>query len=201
MGNKPSAKNKYQAGRADTGATIAETAAAATRTPTTTVCVYIVRHAQRADEVSVEEFRDRAQELDMRGIRPQKWYDPPLTNRGVQQASACAAQLATLQASGVLFSRVYSSPFQRTMQTAQEIAAALKLDICPSHALGLVFADVCDPHAARACFLPNPHPTYSPKSQIYRHVCTLYNDITTTCTMYHTNKQTHTHTHTHTCTL
>jgi broad specificity phosphatase PhoE len=52
------------------------------------------------------------------------WYDPPLDARGVQVAERLAARLRGGEAAAL-----YASPLRRAWQTAEPIAAALRLEI------------------------------------------------------------------------
>jgi broad specificity phosphatase PhoE len=75
--------------------------------------LWLVRHAHRLDFVRPEWF-DTA-------IYP---YDPPLSALGQSQAVALAAQL-----SQVPIERIFTSPFLRTIQTADPLARLLQLPI------------------------------------------------------------------------
>lgn len=83
----------------------------------TTGSVWIVRHGERADQADDEWWR--------RASRP---HDPPLTDRGFQQAAAAAEAL-----NGAKVDAIYSSPFLRCVQTASEISRrhGLKIRIEP----------------------------------------------------------------------
>uniref|UniRef100_A0A183BHI3 Phosphoglycerate mutase family protein n=1 Tax=Globodera pallida TaxID=36090 RepID=A0A183BHI3_GLOPA len=71
--------------------------------------LWIVRHGQRVDNIDVQW---RANGASPRG----QWDDPPLSPRGVVQASEVGAALATEP-----ISLVVCSPFTRCVQTAQQI--------------------------------------------------------------------------------
>ena len=58
--------------------------------------VYIIRHGERADEISNEDMIKKAHDnLNNLGIRQDK-YDPPLTMKGMQQAVAAGKRLQNL---------------------------------------------------------------------------------------------------------
>jgi broad specificity phosphatase PhoE len=73
--------------------------------------LWLVRHAHRLDFIQPEWF-DTA-------IYP---YDPPLSTQGCDRASSLATEL-----SGVQIDRIYTSPFLRTIQTADPLARLLQL--------------------------------------------------------------------------
>jgi broad specificity phosphatase PhoE len=75
--------------------------------------VWIVRHGERRDFADPTWARCAA--------RPE---DPPLAPSGVAQARALARRLR-----GERITHLFSSPFLRTMETAQQVAAALDLRI------------------------------------------------------------------------
>ena len=100
--------------------------------------VWIVRHGQRADEVSFAELAEREEEIEAAtGLRPRDG-DAPLTAEGTRQAAAAGALLLALaEEAGIRFTGgVYTSPFRRTAQTAAPIAAALGLPLIPCLGLG-----------------------------------------------------------------
>ena len=100
--------------------------------------VWIVRHGQRADEVSFAELAEREEEIEAAtGLRPRDG-DAPLTAEGTRQAAAAGALLRALaEEAGIRFTGgVYTSPFRRTAQTAAPIAAALGLPLIPCLGLG-----------------------------------------------------------------
>ena len=101
------------------------------------VNVFLIRHGERADEVETSELYTRRKELKERGIKRIDRYDPPLTQTGRQQAKVCGEKLRTyMEENNISFDVVYSSPFIRTMETANEIALALDLPLKPVAALG-----------------------------------------------------------------
>ncbi|CAK0786004.1 hypothetical protein CVIRNUC_009217 [Coccomyxa viridis] len=69
----------------------------------------VMRHGERMDEI----------DLSWRETSKRPW-DPPLSDKGLQQASAAADKLK-----GFKFSRVFISPFLRTMQTAANCCEGL----------------------------------------------------------------------------
>jgi broad specificity phosphatase PhoE len=82
--------------------------------------VWIARHANRLDFVYPEWF-DTAE----------RRYDPPLSPDGVIQAQQLAQRLKREK-----IAHIFSSPFLRTIQTAQEIATVLDLPIKIERGLG-----------------------------------------------------------------
>jgi broad specificity phosphatase PhoE len=75
--------------------------------------LWLVRHAHRLDFIQPEWF-DTA-------IYP---YDPPLSTQGFDRARAIATELSRVQ-----IDRIYTSPFLRTIQTADPLARLLQLPI------------------------------------------------------------------------
>ncbi|KAL3132092.1 hypothetical protein ABBQ32_008702 [Trebouxia sp. C0010 RCD-2024] len=75
--------------------------------------IFITRHGERAD-LADERWLAQAEVAD----------DPPLTEQGLQQAYELGRRL---QAEDIR--QIYSSPFLRTVQTAQEVAGCLRGDI------------------------------------------------------------------------
>jgi len=75
--------------------------------------IWIVRHAQRRDEVDPS-WKARAE-------RP---YDPPLSDEGLRQADALARRLAAEP-----IRHVFASPLLRTVATAQAVAERLDLPV------------------------------------------------------------------------
>ncbi|DBA95174.1 TPA: hypothetical protein ACH3X1_015723 [Trebouxia sp. C0004] len=71
--------------------------------------VFITRHGERAD-LADEAWLAQAEAID----------DPPLTQQGVQQAHELGLRLK-----GEHIQQIYSSPFFRTVQTAQEVASCI----------------------------------------------------------------------------
>jgi len=104
----------------------------ATREQPDFVHVWLIRHGERADEVSQQEFATRVEQLKKIGIRGDI-NDAPLTQAGKVQAKSAGARLSALQLST---HRIFSSPFQRTLQTAAEVATALQLPITPLASAG-----------------------------------------------------------------
>lgn len=88
--------------------------------------LWVVRHGERADEDPVggpEWLLDH----------PDGWYDPPLTKNGKRQAAKMAVEVCQqLEQEGPLpaIGAIYCSPFKRALQTAEPLAAALRLPIC-----------------------------------------------------------------------
>ena len=78
-----------------------------------TQTVWIVRHGNRLDFVNKEWFKTAK--------RP---YDSPLSPDGILQAQALAQRLK-----GEEISHIFSSPFLRTVQTAQYLAEMLELSL------------------------------------------------------------------------
>ncbi|GMR51414.1 hypothetical protein PMAYCL1PPCAC_21609, partial [Pristionchus mayeri] len=71
--------------------------------------IYTVRHGERADNVDKSWKATRKE-------KGEAWDDPPLTARGLQQASETGTRLSSLS-----ITAVFSSPFTRTIQTATQI--------------------------------------------------------------------------------
>ncbi|KAL1519680.1 hypothetical protein AB1Y20_023190 [Prymnesium parvum] len=82
--------------------------------------VLVVRHAERLDETEQKDAFYRT--------CGDRWWDPPLSARGVAQASSAGAQLRALHARQP-FDEVLCSPTLRTMQTASYIAKELELGV------------------------------------------------------------------------
>lgn len=96
--------------------------------------VYIIRHGERADEVSNEKMIKNAHEkIKELKVRQDK-YDPPLTPIGVEQAIAAGKRLKNMK--GVNFETIYVSPFIRTLQTANEIGSILDISLTPTLGIG-----------------------------------------------------------------
>lgn len=87
--------------------------------------VYVVRHAERADEA------------DTSWLPPPGLHacDAPLTPLGLAQAAEAAAVVATLHAARP-FARVVTSPFVRCVQTAAALSVALRLPLVAHPGLG-----------------------------------------------------------------
>lgn len=75
--------------------------------------LWLVRHAHRLDFIEPEWF-------DTAVYR----YDPPLSPQGVERASALASELSQIP-----IDRLFSSPFLRSIQTADPLARLLELPI------------------------------------------------------------------------
>jgi broad specificity phosphatase PhoE len=75
--------------------------------------IWLVRHAHRLDFIQPEWF-------DTATYR----YDPPLSAEGFDRANLLAQQLRQVQ-----IDRIYTSPFLRTIQTADPLARLLQLPI------------------------------------------------------------------------
>lgn len=82
--------------------------------------VWIARHANRLDFVEPEWFETA-----------QRRYDPPLSRDGVIQAQKLAWRLKSEK-----IAHIFSSPFLRAIQTAQEVATVLDLPIKIEPGLG-----------------------------------------------------------------
>jgi broad specificity phosphatase PhoE len=76
--------------------------------------IWLARHAHRLDFVRPEWFET--------ALRP---YDPPLSPEGVEMSIALAQDLSRAP-----IDLIFSSPFLRTIQTADPIARILELPIC-----------------------------------------------------------------------
>eukprot|EP00750_Incisomonas_marina_P017783 INCI2469.1.p1 GENE.INCI2469.1~~INCI2469.1.p1 ORF type:complete len:416 (-),score=56.53 INCI2469.1:82-1329(-) len=115
------------------------------------VTVFMVRHGQRIDETN----EGRAWQLQA----GDRWYDPPLTEEGKQQAFGAASNLAKFlrdyadksisgagqpgtaaasdreeQSEGVVFDvfpRVFCSPLLRTLSTAEQFGRVFKMPVVP----------------------------------------------------------------------
>lgn len=85
------------------------------------VRAWVVRHGERVDET--EEARVWYDTID-----PERWFDPPLTEAGREQARRAARRLADTH-ERVGFEAIYVSPLLRTLQTAEEMAKLLKLKV------------------------------------------------------------------------
>jgi broad specificity phosphatase PhoE len=75
--------------------------------------IWIARHANRLDFVNPDWF-----------LTAQRRYDPPLSDDGLVQAAQLANRLKNEK-----IAAIFSSPFLRTVQTANQIAEALELPI------------------------------------------------------------------------
>ncbi len=75
--------------------------------------VWIARHGNRLDFVRPEWFQTAVRR-----------YDPPLSTDGLLQAQQLAARLKSTK-----IAHIFSSPFLRTIQTANEVAIALDLSL------------------------------------------------------------------------
>jgi broad specificity phosphatase PhoE len=75
--------------------------------------IWIARHANRLDFVNPDWF-----------MTAEKPYDPPLSDDGMVQAKQLAKRLK-----GEKISQIFSSPFLRTVQTANAVAEVLDLPI------------------------------------------------------------------------
>ena len=82
--------------------------------------VWLLRHGNRADFVD-STWRERAELPD----------DPPLSSDGVEQAKRAAHRLSS---EGI--TRIYASPFLRTIQTAHLVAEVLELPVLVEPGLG-----------------------------------------------------------------
>ncbi len=78
-----------------------------------TQTIWIARHANRLDFVNPDWF-----------VTAQRRYDPPLSDDGIVQASQLAQRLKKEN-----ITAIFSSPFLRTVQTANQIAEVLDLQI------------------------------------------------------------------------
>jgi len=85
----------------------------------------MVRHGERVDETKHGAV--------WRAKNKKRWFDPPLTERGHQQATNAAIKIVKHfgRADNIPFECVYASPLVRTMQTASQIALHLDLPIKP----------------------------------------------------------------------
>jgi len=101
-------------------------AAAAAEATDAEVAVFLVRHGQRIDETPAGVAWRR---------QTDRWFDPPLTDEGREQAASAAAQLGCFMAAHAAeyapFSRVYASPLLRTLHTAEQFGIALSLPVAP----------------------------------------------------------------------
>jgi broad specificity phosphatase PhoE len=103
--------------------------------------LWVVRHGERAD-VADQDWWETAE-------RP---HDPPLTERGLRQATAAGRAL-----SGQPIRYIYSSPFRRCVQTACQIAEALGGGLCVKIEPGLGellnedWFDFPEPNARSGC--------------------------------------------------
>jgi len=77
--------------------------------PADTTDVFIVRHGERYDEVPGNAWYHEC---------GQRWFDPPLTEKGKLQAEEAAEALETLFGGAKPFDAVYCSPLQRCVSTA-----------------------------------------------------------------------------------
>ncbi|MCC5829811.1 MAG: histidine phosphatase family protein [Phycisphaeraceae bacterium] len=102
-----------------------ETRASGTRA-TAERAIWICRHGHREDQAD-ERYRER-------GDRP---FDPPLSQRGRQQAAELGQRLAD---EGI--AAVFASPFRRTTETACIVAASLGLRVKLEPGLGEWLRDV-----------------------------------------------------------
>ena len=75
--------------------------------------VWLARHGNRLDFVNPEWFNTA-----------ERRYDPPLSEDGLIQAKELGERLKSEQ-----IAHIFSSPFLRTIQTANQVAAALELPI------------------------------------------------------------------------
>jgi broad specificity phosphatase PhoE len=75
--------------------------------------VWIARHGNRLDFVNPDWF-----------LTAERPYDPPLSDGGVMQAQQLGQRLKREN-----IAHIFASPFLRTVQTANEVAAALDLSI------------------------------------------------------------------------
>ncbi|MBW4665658.1 MAG: histidine phosphatase family protein [Chroococcus sp. CMT-3BRIN-NPC107] len=78
-----------------------------------TQTIWIARHANRLDFVNPDWF-----------LTAQRRYDPPLSEDGIVQASQLAQRLKKEN-----IKAIFSSPFLRTIQTANQVAEVLDLQI------------------------------------------------------------------------
>ncbi|CAM9782812.1 unnamed protein product [Discosporangium mesarthrocarpum] len=89
--------------------------------------LWLVRHGERIDEVSGKE----GDKWRRSSIARKRWFDPPLTFAGHQQATQAGLYLAAMsfnqseerERSG--FTRVYTSPLLRAVQTAVRVSESL----------------------------------------------------------------------------
>uniref|UniRef100_A0A0G4GIZ6 Uncharacterized protein n=1 Tax=Chromera velia CCMP2878 TaxID=1169474 RepID=A0A0G4GIZ6_9ALVE len=87
------------------------------------VRLWIVRHAERMDEAREEAWK-------WREVCGERWFDPPLTDKGHEMARNCAEVLKEIAtAQGVTFDAVYTSPMMRSLQTADPLARVLGVDV------------------------------------------------------------------------
>lgn len=75
--------------------------------------LWLIRHAQRLDFVEPEWFETARYP-----------YDPPLSSLGFSSAAALATELGEVR-----FDRIFTSPFLRTIQTADPLARLLQIPI------------------------------------------------------------------------
>ena len=111
------------------------------------VAVFLVRHGQRIDETAAGRAWQAA--------NADRWFDPPLTDEGRRQAGDAAEQLKSfIRGKGAAifapFSRVYTSPLLRTLQTAEQFGAVLQLPVTPAPGIATCTA-AFKRHGARGC--------------------------------------------------
>lgn len=95
------------------------------------VTVYLVRHGERLDEVErgwVHENQER-------------WFDPPLTAIGCEQAANAATHMLQIHEQKP-FPLIHCSPLLRTVMTANEFSKTLKLPVSLVRGLGQCAAAV-----------------------------------------------------------
>jgi len=89
--------------------------------------LWLMRHGERVDEV--KEVRDRirkGESFTVQGWDPcgERWWDPPLTKKGVKLAREEAKRLKCLN-----FTKIYVSPLMRTLETAEQVAEVLGIGV------------------------------------------------------------------------
>ncbi|CAM9288515.1 unnamed protein product [Choristocarpus tenellus] len=82
--------------------------------------LWLVRHGERADEVSGVEGERWRRSASAR----QRWYDPPLTLTGHHQARQ-AGHFLGYQLNNIGFTRIYTSPLLRAVETSINISKEL----------------------------------------------------------------------------
>ena len=100
------------------------------------VRLWIIRHGERADEAPTEEGRQWVRK------HQSQWFDPPLTERGQEQARLLAEELAMQLGPSPGFSVIHCSPLRRALQTAEPVSKRLGLPIQVVPSLGACTAAV-----------------------------------------------------------
>jgi broad specificity phosphatase PhoE len=110
--------------------------------------IVVLRHSERKDYV------DKTYKTSPEG---QAWpVDAPLTERGIELAAEVAQELAVLHETAC-FAAIATSPYRRCMETAAQVAKALKLPVTIDQELGEV----------RDREMPKDHPAHrSPKQLV-----------------------------------